>query len=201
MPRTVLTDTQLVELRIRARQEAGTVVDCARLYRIREIRFPRWWAEAVLGRPYPGRANLQWVELVLLDLAHELEPDPPTPVAIQADLDAAKARLIMRAKNPPARGPDPDDATVWAGRRAASFLHSPGWAGKCHIVARLSGPLGGDVAACRRGVLSRPWDSRGVIMIASGTYEQAVSVPAWMRCKRAGCRERWPKNQPEEGPR
>lgn len=77
LPATALTETDLAELRERARREAGPFTDPRIINRAIPHSFA--WASAVLGRPYGGPRSITWPERYLLHIAAETEPTPPSP--------------------------------------------------------------------------------------------------------------------------
>lgn len=75
---TLLTETDLIALRAQAAQ-AIRYIDEAQLRRVRTFTAGRTeWAAAILGRPFTLRGLRNNAEIVLLDLAAEREPHPPT---------------------------------------------------------------------------------------------------------------------------
>jgi hypothetical protein len=106
-PATLLTSEEIEKVRERAAREAGRFVDPLRLYRVQG-----WWrhdlgewAAAITGREHPVGLlrDLRWDELVLIDLAHELEPTPPPPPALTAQRAAAEAEREQRERAREAR--------------------------------------------------------------------------------------------------
>jgi hypothetical protein len=78
------------------------------------------------------------------------------------------------------------DGQPVAGRRDASFLHSPGWSGRYHVAVRAQTYLANSwevSAAC---------NPRGMLLIEDG-LQAASEVDPVLRCRRAGCAGRWPQ--------
>lgn len=82
---TALTDGQLADLRDAARTGAGPFVDPRVLHRVSGATFPRQWAAAILGHPYP-RAPVRPV-------ARRLPPRPSARRRAEPGLAAQPARL------------------------------------------------------------------------------------------------------------
>lgn len=78
MNATALTPEQIAELRDRARNRAGSFVD-PRILRAHQERIQcREWEIAVVGEK-PAPCGWSWVQICLLHLAREAEPNPPAP--------------------------------------------------------------------------------------------------------------------------
>ncbi|MGW3308233.1 hypothetical protein ACWDG9_16790 [Streptomyces sp. NPDC001073] len=74
-PATALTESELAELRERARRDSGPFTDPRIISR--EIPHSFAWVSAVLGRPYGGPRSVTWPERYLLHIAAKAEPVPP----------------------------------------------------------------------------------------------------------------------------
>jgi hypothetical protein len=76
-PATRLTDEQLARLRTQAAARTSSFVDPAQLARVTQFVAGRnEWASLIIGRPFVLR-SMSNLELRLLDLAAQAEPEPP----------------------------------------------------------------------------------------------------------------------------
>ncbi|MFN2636852.1 MAG: hypothetical protein ABR585_07495 [Gemmatimonadaceae bacterium] len=88
---TTLTAEQIDELRTAARQ-SGPFVSPSAMHYVSQTPFYPEWAAAIIGRRFPG---VRWVapwEITLLSLALNAEPNRPTPAAVTAGLEEARAK-------------------------------------------------------------------------------------------------------------
>lgn len=78
-PVTALTDAQLTALHAQAAAHTSPFVDPAQLDRVtRFVASRHEWASTIIGRPFDQRPMTN-LELRLLDLAAQAEPEPPAP--------------------------------------------------------------------------------------------------------------------------
>ena len=98
---TRLSAATIAELRKRATLAAGPFVDPVVFRRLQQwapSSHPEW-AAAILGRPFTGIRYVSNADLLLLDLAHTAEPDPPPSAALlaaRAELQRTSAEQLER---------------------------------------------------------------------------------------------------------
>lgn len=100
---TRLDSATLAELREQADRAAGPFLDPAVFRRVQGWVPPAHdeWATAILGHDWPGFRHASNRDLVLLDLAHAAEPDPPpsaAQMAARARAEQDRAELVDRRR-------------------------------------------------------------------------------------------------------
>ncbi|MFB7896053.1 hypothetical protein ACFC1B_06960 [Streptomyces xiamenensis] len=112
---TRLNDTQLRELRERARREAGPFVDPA-IVRTGRSWHSRCWAEAIVGFEV---TKLDWPTLYLLHIAMEAEPSPPAASGLTTTPHDKATSSEQGDRTTRYASQDADEARRWARAAAA----------------------------------------------------------------------------------
>lgn len=190
---TALTSQQLTDLRAEAAKQSRSPVDPRQLQRVTEFASShREWASSILGRPFNGIRSLRGLELALLDLAAEAEPEPPAPVRLPAQPSPAEIAAAESARSADAAWGDLVErfpVRVGVAYNFSGPLHVETYAsGADHIILLADVRAGRLHRAEGRSLCHTPSRSRHLLFDPTQIHPPADRTPTCKECIRTAYR-------------